>query len=299
MDSRQYVEKGDQSFYARRYIEALAYYNRAIELDPLNKVAWNNKGLTLVKLRREDEALKAYKKALEIDPNYKTARKNLNKLLERQKKISLVDKDFEIAERFMKEGRYQEAIIHYNLAIRRHPRFPAAFNNRGIAYMKLREYDNAIRSFKKALAIDPHYKVAKENLEKAKNTKKELFKSYITKGNRAMENKKFEEALRSYERAVAINPKSTNAWTNRGVALIALTNYADAIACLTKALQLDPNNQVAARYLKQAKDRLQRKGEFIKLRCPGCHRLFEIRKPKRFPVEIKCPFCGLEGLYTE
>jgi len=299
MDSRHYVEKGDQAFHARKYIEALAYYNRAIELDLANKVAWNNKGLTLVKLRREDEALKAYKKALEIDPDYRTASKNLKKLLERQKVVSVVDKDFKIAERDIKEGRYQDAIIHYNLAIRKHPRFPAAFNNRGIAYLKLREYDNAIQSFKKALAIDPNYRPAKENLEKTLKTKKELFKLYISKGNKAMEKKKFEEALKLYERAVVINPKSTNAWTNRGVALIALTNYKDAVTCLTKALRLDPSNQAAARYLKQAKERLQRKGEFIKVRCPGCKRVFEIRKPKKFPVNIKCPFCGLEGLYTE
>lgn len=299
MDSRKYVEKGDQSFYARKYIEALAYYNRAIELNPENKVAWNNKALTLVKLHREDEALKAYKKALEIDPGYRTAQNNLNRLMERRKRVSVMDMDFEIAEKLIKEGRYHEAIIHYNLAIRKHPRFPAAFNNRGIAYLKLREYDNAIRSFKKALEIDPHYKAAKENLEKARNTKKSLFKSYMTKGNKAMDDKKFQEALEFYEKAVAINPKSTNAWANRGMALMALTDYEDAILCFTRALQQDPNNQIAERYMKRAKERLQRKGEFIKLRCPSCHRLFEIKKPKKVPHAIKCPFCGLEGLYAE
>ncbi len=47
--------------------EALKAYDKAIEINPQNTDAWNNKGDTLSKQNKYDEAKKAYDKAIEID----------------------------------------------------------------------------------------------------------------------------------------------------------------------------------------------------------------------------------------
>ncbi len=40
---------------------------KAIEINPPNSIAWNNKGLTLSSLGKYNEAIKAYDKAIEIN----------------------------------------------------------------------------------------------------------------------------------------------------------------------------------------------------------------------------------------
>ncbi|MDD1748842.1 MAG: tetratricopeptide repeat protein [Methanothrix sp.] len=49
-----------------RYDEALEYYERALQIDPDNKLAWINKANALTMLNRTDEATGAYQEALNI-----------------------------------------------------------------------------------------------------------------------------------------------------------------------------------------------------------------------------------------
>jgi len=46
--------------------EEIAAFDRAIEINPQDSDAWNNKGLALGKLNKHEDAMKAYDKASEI-----------------------------------------------------------------------------------------------------------------------------------------------------------------------------------------------------------------------------------------
>jgi tetratricopeptide (TPR) repeat protein len=48
----------------------LDYFNRAIKLNPLNYVAWTNKGLILKKLNQRENAISCYNRAITIKPDY-------------------------------------------------------------------------------------------------------------------------------------------------------------------------------------------------------------------------------------
>ncbi|RYE50356.1 MAG: tetratricopeptide repeat protein, partial [Sphingobacteriales bacterium] len=48
------------------YFDALSDFNRSIELDSLDKLGFNNRGLCLYYLRRYDEAIIDFKKALSV-----------------------------------------------------------------------------------------------------------------------------------------------------------------------------------------------------------------------------------------
>jgi tetratricopeptide (TPR) repeat protein len=48
--------------------EAITAYDKAIEINSHDSVAWNNKGRALYKLNKFDETIKAYDKAIEINP---------------------------------------------------------------------------------------------------------------------------------------------------------------------------------------------------------------------------------------
>ena len=51
-------------------MKALEYFDKAIELNPLNFIAWMNKGLIFKKLSMQDEAIMCYDRAIQIKPKY-------------------------------------------------------------------------------------------------------------------------------------------------------------------------------------------------------------------------------------
>lgn len=59
-----------------RYEEAIACYDKALEIDPHAADVWYNKGLSLGYLGRYEEEIACYDKALGIDPHDADARYN-------------------------------------------------------------------------------------------------------------------------------------------------------------------------------------------------------------------------------
>ena len=80
------------------YEDAIEYLNRAIKIDPVDKLYFSKKADCLFSLERYDEAATYYKKATEIDPRYKYAYKQWGKSL-------------------YQNGNYEEAIQKQNKAI--------------------------------------------------------------------------------------------------------------------------------------------------------------------------------------
>ena len=58
--------------------EAIAHYQKALEIKPDYAEAHNNLGLALAGCGRVDEAIICFQKALEIKPDYAEARRNLD-----------------------------------------------------------------------------------------------------------------------------------------------------------------------------------------------------------------------------
>ena len=65
-----YHHQGTVHFELERYDEAIASFDRSLEISPENYDGWNTRGLALVGLGRHEEAIGSYDKALEIHPNY-------------------------------------------------------------------------------------------------------------------------------------------------------------------------------------------------------------------------------------
>ena len=60
--------KGDSLFDLGRHTEALVCYEQAVALDPQDAAAWNRKGLGLSQLTRRQEAIACFVGALALDP---------------------------------------------------------------------------------------------------------------------------------------------------------------------------------------------------------------------------------------
>ena len=59
---------------------ALALFQRATEVDPKNKYAWNNLGLVYFALRENDKAIAAFQKQIEVNPYDEYAYNNLGRV---------------------------------------------------------------------------------------------------------------------------------------------------------------------------------------------------------------------------
>ena len=90
--------------------EAIAHFQKALEIKPDYAEAHNNLGNALLQKGNVDEAITHYQKALEIKPDYAEAHNNLGNAL-------------------LKKGRVDEAIAHYQMALQIKPVYPQALNN--------------------------------------------------------------------------------------------------------------------------------------------------------------------------
>ncbi|OGS48577.1 MAG: hypothetical protein A3K68_05500 [Euryarchaeota archaeon RBG_16_68_13] len=126
-------------------------------------------------------------------------------------------------DRLVKSGRYQEALSHYDRAIRMGYRPSNAWTSRGVAMKRLDRLDEALRCQSMATKIDPENEIAWCNLGDV----------YFRTGAYA-------KALESYDRAIKVRPKYAIAWNNKGAALARMNRFEEARDCHDRAVSLAP-----------------------------------------------------------
>jgi len=186
----------------RHHEEAIACYDRALEINPRVAEAWNNKGVALRKLGKPQEAIACYDRALEINPRDAGAWNN--------KGVALRDL-----------GKPQEEIACYDRALEINPRYAGAWSNKGVALGKLGKPQEEIACYDRALEINPRDAGAWNN-----------------KGVALRKLGKPQEAIACYDRALEINPRDAGAWYNKGAALGNSGRHREALACFEEAQQL-------------------------------------------------------------
>ncbi|MEZ5045314.1 MAG: tetratricopeptide repeat protein [Saprospiraceae bacterium] len=175
--------KAGAYFYINKKAEALASYDKAIELNPEYASAFNNRGTVLSKLDRKAEALASYDKAIELNPEYASAFYNRGTVLD--------DLD-----------RKAEALASYDKAIELNPEDASAFYNRGTVLDDLDRKAEALASYDKAIELNPEYASA-----------------FYNRGNVLDDLDRKAEALASYDKAIELNPEYASAFYNRGTVL--------------------------------------------------------------------------------
>ena len=127
-------EKGRQAIDAKRWNEALSAYNKAIEQNPNDASAYNNRGLAYDNLDKKDLAIADYEKAIELNPKYGDAFNNL-------------------AKTYGRHGYYKQAILFYDRVIELNPKDADAYYNRGNLYDKLGDLTFANKDLKIAAQL--------------------------------------------------------------------------------------------------------------------------------------------------
>ena len=193
--------------------EAIAQYQKALQINPNRADADINLGNALIRKGSVDEAIAHYQKALQIKPDFAGAYYNLGDAL-------------------IRKGSVNEAIAQYQKALQIKPDYAEAHVNLGNALLQKGSVDEALAHYQRALQIKPDFAEAHYNLGDA----------LIRKGS-------VDQAIAHFQRALEIDPDFAEAHINLGHALIRKGKMDEAIAHFQKALQVSPDYAEAQKSL--------------------------------------------------
>ena len=156
-----------------------------------------------------------------------------------------------------------DAIAYYSEVIRLSPTdtsiFSEAYNNLGVAYKEKGDYDFAIGSYRRAIALKPDYAEAYNNRGEAYRSKGELddaivdynmaiklkpdyAEAYDNRGALYLGKDKFDRAIKDYTKAIELNSNNADVYNRRGVAHMKKDDSDLAIEDFTKAIELNPGD---------------------------------------------------------
>ena len=237
--------------------EAIARFQKALEIKPDFVDGYVNLGLALLQKKRADEAMIQFQKALEIRPGYADACNSLGAAL-------------------LQKGKSDEAISYFQKALRTKPEFAEAQFNLGLAFFNEGKTDEAITHYQEALRIEPGYAVAHKNLgntqlqkgrlqdatahlRKALEINPDDAEAHFYFGNALRQEGKRGEAVTQFEKALEIDPGYVDADLNLGNVLLQMGMVDKAITFFQRALQLRPDYAGAQNNLGNA---LLKKGSY-------------------------------------
>jgi tetratricopeptide (TPR) repeat protein len=156
----------------------------------------------------------------------------------------------------VKSGHYNRSLIYYNRSIKAGPSIPNPWNNRGVAFRNLGKYKQAVASYDQALNLTPNSSVTwNDKAESLYHLGEPLLAlecfnrsiqlepnapAWYNKGIILLELGKFGEALESYNQSISLDPYNAEAWNNKGVSLARTGRNDSALGCFNYAATLNP-----------------------------------------------------------
>lgn len=271
--SRQWLDKAEQLYKDKNYLEAAIAYDKAAAIDPKNETAFYMAGWCYNDLDKFTNAIDRLKKALalkmtdhlawqELGYAYKKTSKNEDALSCLNKAIALKP-DYDLAYKqlgdvYQNLDKKNEAIASYKKCYENNNMNDDACYNLGYLYNGLGKYEDALEWLKKAKAIKDktdvnneigfaYYKLKKN--DEAINAYQNAVKldekngtAYKGMGDIYRLNyspAKVEDAISNYLKAIEYNPKSSGSYYGLGWCYNEKARYQDAIPMLTKSIELD------------------------------------------------------------
>jgi tetratricopeptide (TPR) repeat protein/uncharacterized membrane protein len=185
-----------------RYEEAIASYDRNLELNSDNYAVLYRRGIALLNLNRYEEAITNLDRMIELNAENYTAWNSLG--------FALLNLD-----------RYEAAITSYDRSLQLKLDNDTAWNGRGIALRNLGRYEEAIASYDHSLEIKP-------NQDETWRNKGILFYKWG----------KYQDSLNAYQQAINIKPDKHISWHDIGFVLFHIGNYDEALTAWQESFNI-------------------------------------------------------------
>ena len=267
--------------------ESLEAIDKALEIDPKNPIAWEQKGSMLSQMQRYNESLEAYDNAIEnIDSysqdghsqteflSYTWTSKSISlwQLMRYNESLEAVDKAVQIdpagnydawvfkGELLASLGRYNESLQAFEGAAATEtassqPKIsPLPWAAEGYVLMQMGRYEEADRIYQKIIDLNFTGEGADRSLAEA----------WRGRGDALAKLGKYNESLQAFDTAIELNAENAPyVWTGKSDALKDAGRYDEAIKAYDLALELYPEYEDAgiARAQKGRGDALTRQGK--------------------------------------
>jgi len=129
-----------------RFEEAIAAFDKALEVDPSHAYAWHDRGLCLRALKRNEEAVESIARALELAPNEEEI---LFSCAETLQQIGVLRDDRNVL---------SAAVETYNRLLEKNPQNASAWNNMGVCVQEMGRDDLSRQYFERAREIKRYNK---------------------------------------------------------------------------------------------------------------------------------------------
>jgi len=172
---------------------------------------------------------------------------------------SQAESQYRIGVAYLKENKIQKAFVEFQTAYEMDPENKDVLNAIGIIYLlDFDETDKAAEYFRKAVAVDPQFSEAYNNLGYCHEKKGEYEKAiefyrkalsnllyatpekaFVNMGNCYYRLKNYEMAIKSYQEALKRDPSLTLAYMRLALAFNMTSKFGDASEAMNKAIMLD------------------------------------------------------------
>ena len=241
-----------------RHKDAIVDFDKAIQINNGIWWAYYHRGVAKTNIGQYVDACTDYRRALKL---YGDSGKAAHPAIY-----------FDLGNAYFGLGRHNEAIAHFDKAIRinsgnnggsigghTHYRGTDALNNRGKTYASLGRHNEAINDFDKALEISERdiytynnrgkiyakigrYDEAIDDYSKAIEIAPNKSEAYINRGDVKVSQEKYDDAIADYSKAIEISPSNSKAYNNRGNTYAKIGRYDEAIDDVSKAIKVDSTN---------------------------------------------------------
>ena len=226
-----------------RTLDAVPWFERALQLDPDSLGAHVALGLTFQECGDFATAIASYTRALQLDAQLDDVRFNLG-----------------VAHRQV--GQMAEALACFTHLLTRYPTDPRLHLQLGSVHLQMASADAAIAAFQMALRLDPNDAVVMHHLAQAWQQLGELTRAvdcyrqalvvqpddpfiHNNLGTALQRQGVLDGAVAAYQRAIAIDSQYQAAHSNLGVAWHQLGDFPAALTSFKRALQLAPRDPEA------------------------------------------------------
>ncbi len=190
----------------------------------------HNVGIAYSKMRYWDEAIQEFKTSIKLNPFFVMNRYFLGNVYNDR----------------WQPGDDLRALQCYDEVLDRAPYYVMVYYQRGLVYMKMRNFQESLREFGEALKLDPVYPL-----------------TYFRIGMIFIELKNLDKALLNFEQAAKLNPEAADIYVNIGNVYLLKNMVSNAENNYRQALKLDPANLNAHRNLSIVLLRQNRKAEAL------------------------------------
>ncbi|MEM9542557.1 MAG: tetratricopeptide repeat protein [Cyanobacteria bacterium P01_E01_bin.42] len=228
-DPEAWKNRGDVLFALARYGDALVSYEQVLRRSPTDSLARAKRCASLTALGRTEDAVVACEEGLEIDGDWG----------EGTPALAWYNRGVAMTQ----VGDHSQALESYDWAIRTNPGYSPAYAGRCLSLAEFSRYEEALKACDSAIQagnwgdINPTTALV--------NRGRILVQLALTQDTSQQALTFYQDALKSYNDALAADPDNEEAWTEQGTVLGLLGRNTESLASQDWALTLVENYALA------------------------------------------------------